>query len=62
MGLVSLYSVKGVRYAPLWLFFVGFAVQFVLEYALISSALMISGVVWNMRKNKFMFGKKSSVV
>ena len=62
MGLVSLYSVKGWRYAPLWLFFAGFMVQFVLEYTVVSSGLMISGVVWNIRKNRFMFGKRGSIV
>ena len=62
MGLVSLYSVKGFKYAPLWLFFSGFLVQFILQYTLVSSGLMISGVVWNIRKNKFTFGKPKSII
>jgi hypothetical protein len=30
MGLVSLYSVKGLKYAPLWMFFSGFLIQFII--------------------------------
>ena len=62
MGLVSLYSVKGFRYGPLWVFFAGFLSQFVITSVFLSSVLMVGAVVWNAKFNKFTFGKKRSSI
>lgn len=59
VGLVSLYSVHKLRYAPFWVYLTSMLAQAYVENWICGLG-MLAAVVWNAKFHKFVYGRRSA--